>query len=787
MALSQNTIWELRYNGSDSNGGGFNPTNANFPTDLAATSANTSSPVVTSATYSFVSSDVGYMVFIKSGTNWTPGWYTIASVAAGAATLNAAIGSVVLYGSAGVNSSVGCGTSATLSSGTWGLDYSQNSTARFSFTDINIQSTTTNFVSTNNPVTKSMVGNILNITNMSEFAEISSVSGTTATCSQSLGSQSVAPTLIGYWAMNEGTGTTTADGSGNGKTATFSANAPTWNSSVSSTIQFADAYCLSFTASSNTYATIAANYALTTSSALTYSLWAYIPSTSDKGCMFSDSPSDSSGLGIGVGSGTYDSYGNHFVICCWGSNWYDTGVNIGTGWHHMLCTVSSSGQVKCYLDGTYIYTASGNIVRISSSSTSYIGTCSEANRQFTGRLDDIRIYSSLLSQSQITALASGTTPGTSYGVGAIGGALFSLSGSINIGVAGNKYFMQAGSGYTYTATYSASATASGVSASTPYNKLSGYTTYRGDGGQATITLSTNSNLSGINITTGGWWIENLVINCASLSGSTGISASAGNLYIRNCKIQNFTSSGINTNSNTPLIVDSCELTGGTSAATGAIKAANNCVIYNNYIHGNACSGIYQTGGGITVLYCIIANNSGASSDGIYINGACAILECTIYNNGRHGINNAFTGYVALLIKNNLLISNGGYGIVGDVSAGVPAMRQFDGNAYYGNTSGTRSNMNDLTTNPINGVAPYTNVLDVILTSSPLNNPAGNDFSLNTAAGGGLACTGYGSPATAPGLATPVSYPSFGFYQPSTTSSGSAGILRSPGMNGGING
>lgn len=72
-------------------------------TDLAATTA-TSTPVISSATHNFTSLDVGKFITITAGTNWTPGVYKIVSVLTNTATLDRA-----------------CGTSATLSSGTWSL------------------------------------------------------------------------------------------------------------------------------------------------------------------------------------------------------------------------------------------------------------------------------------------------------------------------------------------------------------------------------------------------------------------------------------------------------------------------------------------------------------------------------------------------------------------------------------------------------------------------------------------------------------------------------------------
>jgi hypothetical protein len=192
MALSASTILEVRTTGLDTNSGGFNPGNANFPTDLTATSGTGASPVVSSASYTFVASDVGSMVFVKSGTNWVPGFYPIASVSAGAATLTASIGSVALYGgTTQLNTTAGVATTASPTGGTFGLDHSQRDTPRYSFTDMVIAATTTNFTSAANPVTKGMVGNLLNVASGTgftvQFNEVVSTSGTTATTDKTLG------------------------------------------------------------------------------------------------------------------------------------------------------------------------------------------------------------------------------------------------------------------------------------------------------------------------------------------------------------------------------------------------------------------------------------------------------------------------------------------------------------------------------------------------------------------------------------------------------------------------
>ncbi len=175
MALATGTLFNLTATATTGNvnGAGFNSASANFPTDLAATVANTSAPVVTSASYNFVAGDVGNYVFVKSGTHWQAGWYLIASVAANAATLTATVGSVITaISAAGVvtfNTVVGCTSdaTATLSSGTWGVDYSLTDTA-------NATSSTATSSGAGSVIlfagsTQSMIGNFVHVISGTNF------------------------------------------------------------------------------------------------------------------------------------------------------------------------------------------------------------------------------------------------------------------------------------------------------------------------------------------------------------------------------------------------------------------------------------------------------------------------------------------------------------------------------------------------------------------------------------------------------------------------------------------
>lgn len=185
MALTAGVHLELRNGGSDTNcSGGFDPAQtAGMYTDGAATSANTAAPVFSSASYNFVAGDVGAYVFIGAGTNWTKGWYVIASVASNNATLTATAAGYQAHGDS-FNTSAGCASVASPTGATWSIDYSQQDAARNTFTDLTFVTGTT-FTSATVVFGKQLVGNVLKITGGTNYTVgsyvITGVTGTTAT------------------------------------------------------------------------------------------------------------------------------------------------------------------------------------------------------------------------------------------------------------------------------------------------------------------------------------------------------------------------------------------------------------------------------------------------------------------------------------------------------------------------------------------------------------------------------------------------------------------------------
>lgn len=200
MALNAATLLDVRQTGSESNGAGFNPANANFATDgtVTANTGNTATPEFSSVSYTFVAGDVGARLYIKSGSNSRPGLFAIVSVAAGKATVAADIGQGVAFLSnlpVALQSAQGIASVGTPTSLTWGIDYSQQDSAQFAFTDMVIDGTTnTKFTSAAKPVGKHMIGNLINVASGTGFTvqivEVVSTSTITATCDKALGTLS---------------------------------------------------------------------------------------------------------------------------------------------------------------------------------------------------------------------------------------------------------------------------------------------------------------------------------------------------------------------------------------------------------------------------------------------------------------------------------------------------------------------------------------------------------------------------------------------------------------------
>lgn len=163
-AIASTAVWAVNSSGASTGGGAFNPSNANFLTDFTATSATSTAPVISTASYNFVAGDVGAWIYVSAGTNWIPGRYKISSVAANAATVDATIGHAEIISSGGVYSPStvqGCATTASPTAGTCGVDFSTLTAARYSPTDLASVGSSTTLTSATAGFTRVMVGNYI--------------------------------------------------------------------------------------------------------------------------------------------------------------------------------------------------------------------------------------------------------------------------------------------------------------------------------------------------------------------------------------------------------------------------------------------------------------------------------------------------------------------------------------------------------------------------------------------------------------------------------------------------
>lgn len=392
----------------------------------------------------------------------------------------------------------------------------------------------------------------------------------------------------------------------------------------------------------------------------------------------------------------------------------------------------------------------------------------------TGALTNVRRQVVTFTNSTTIVLDATVATGTGITMN-IGGACAGIAspGPLLDFVASNAIFVKA----TGTLSVAAATTLTDAVTTTstaPPNRLEGYTTTRGDGGKFTM-LATAGSFTVLTApsTVNGWFIRNIIIDCDAQTGCRALQL-AGQSMLDNAKLMDFLVDGVLIVFDNPYtIIRRTEITGGQAGCSAGVNngATVGTVIEWNWVHDNACPGISVINGrrGF-ILNNLVTNNSGVTSTGIDLGNSQGLVVYgnTVSKSGLHGISSANAIMRGTTIRNNLLVENGTSGTgcgLSNTVAGTAAWPQYDGNAYFDNDDGERCNIDDTgAVNAINGVAPYTNVFDVILSVNPFTNAAGNDFTLNNTAGGGAALRGTGVPGVFPG-AGGTGYQTFGALVP----------------------
>ena len=291
--------------------------------------------------------------------------------------------------------------------GTYSDGSTQNLTSSVTWTSSNTAVATIN---TSGLATAVSAGNT---TIQAALASITGSTGLTVTASSS-GSPGTLPGLVGYWTFNEGSGTTAADSSGNGLTATLS-NGVSWTTGVVGGAISANGV--------NQYVTIPA-LNLTSTSAASIAMWVNRTYTNAGGDVLLEFSNNFNSTNNAFGffpEGAADCGVAATEIGLVGNNGYDikcyTQPSSGV-WHQLVAvydyTQSAANSVTFYLDGV-LQTAlsqpysSNNSTKFGSFPI-YLFSRGGVSEFSAGQIGDLQIYNRALSASDVQTLYSSVAP-----------------------------------------------------------------------------------------------------------------------------------------------------------------------------------------------------------------------------------------------------------------------------------------------------------------------------------------------------------------------------------------
>ena len=156
----------------------------------------------------------------------------------------------------------------------------------------------------------------------------------------------------------------------------------------------------------NSSISAASNYGMSVKNA-TISCWIYNPTATNNGAFVKVG---SAGYGIGIGTTNFETAGtpgSKLIMLLEGVRWIVTGASVGTGWHHVVMVLDSNGIPSAYLDGVSVGSYTGTVATSMGSATTTIGSGTNTTRNFTGYVDDVRLYSRALPLADILTIYSG--------------------------------------------------------------------------------------------------------------------------------------------------------------------------------------------------------------------------------------------------------------------------------------------------------------------------------------------------------------------------------------------
>lgn len=374
-----------------------------------------------------------------------------------------------------------------------------------------------------------------------------------------------------------------------------------------------------------------------------------------------------------------------------------------------------------------------------------------------------------------TYYVDGTRPDDSGAGTSEGTAKKTLSAGFALLSAGDTLYVKSSATYTLTSTITLT-----LSATAAPTSIIGYQTTPDDGGtKPTITSATDS----VNLFTfgsgspRGWRFNNLSLSHTASTRGDCFFASGSNsdlLYIDSCVLDGFRYGVYGCYNDyysfTNINICNSEIKNCTSHAVN-----NNGTLYmvNCWLHDNTGDGIKIPDGGspgtpvsdVTIVNSIIESNSIGVNNAINqdVNPPTSrvvrlcIISSDIVSNSSHGITcSGASSQIALVMVDNIIYGNGGYGVTLDHTATLLFARN---NAYGSNTSGNRNNYS-------------TEAGAVSLSGNPFTNSGSNDFTLDNVSGEGAACRAAGYTTSTTG----ASYSDIGALQHQESASSSTNLF-----------
>lgn len=239
-----------------------------------------------------------------------------------------------------------------------------------------------------------------------------------------------ASNLVGYWKFDESTaGATATDSSGNGNNLTpVNSPAPTTDIPGAMNAAIPDSHSASFNGSTQ-YFTVADNSSLDSTGAVSVSTWVKFNNTSGNQTIMAK-------WQVGVHQ-QWVLQLNSGHISWWTGDGYSganelassTAITAGT-WYHLVAT-ATSGSKQLYINGTLDASNTAGAMGVAAGTPLTIGSKPSSSGTFfeylNGEVDDARVYSRVLSDTEASSLATGSEANTLTGGSAITNELGSSS------------------------------------------------------------------------------------------------------------------------------------------------------------------------------------------------------------------------------------------------------------------------------------------------------------------------------------------------------------------------